>query len=270
MSVQLKLIRNRTNLFYIVVLFSLSFLPSMSVAQQNMQDVVYLKNGSIIRGIIIEQVPNVSIKIQTSDGNVFFYKMEDIEKITKEPRMGIVPLGKPLSKSAYLFHPLGFLQFGPILEGEFIIVPNTYFTAHFRYSALGFLYQALASEGFENEVSFGSMALGVGIRRFLESPNSPNRFYFAGFAEYGWGGTRGDVDTKWEWEGKNTQIIFASNFGYRWRFPSKFILNLGLMAGVSKGIKDDWWYINNPDYIHEDSPETYFFGMLELSLGWER
>jgi len=51
-----------------------------------LQDVVYLKNGSIIRGLIIEQVPNVSIKIQTSDGSVFFYKMEEIEKITKEPK----------------------------------------------------------------------------------------------------------------------------------------------------------------------------------------
>jgi hypothetical protein len=47
-------------------------------------EVVYLKNGSIIRGIIIEQIPNVSLKIKTKDGNVFFYKMEDVEKITKE------------------------------------------------------------------------------------------------------------------------------------------------------------------------------------------
>ena len=49
-----------------------------------MEDVVYLQNGSIIHGLIIEQVPNVSIKIQTRDGNVFVYKMEEIEKITKE------------------------------------------------------------------------------------------------------------------------------------------------------------------------------------------
>ncbi len=51
---------------------------------QDLIDVVYLKNGSIIRGIIIEQVPNVSLKIQTSDGSIFFYKMDEIEKITKE------------------------------------------------------------------------------------------------------------------------------------------------------------------------------------------
>jgi len=47
-------------------------------------DVVYLKNGSVVRGVIIEQVPGVSLKIQTSDGSVFFYKMDEIEKITKE------------------------------------------------------------------------------------------------------------------------------------------------------------------------------------------
>ena len=53
-------------------------------AQSGYQDVVYLKNGSIIRGIIIEQVPNKSLKIQTKDENVFFFKFEEIEKITKE------------------------------------------------------------------------------------------------------------------------------------------------------------------------------------------
>ncbi len=47
-------------------------------------EVVYLKNGSIIRGIIIEQTPNVQIKIQTKDGSVFVYKMDEVEKITKE------------------------------------------------------------------------------------------------------------------------------------------------------------------------------------------
>lgn len=53
-------------------------------AQIGYEDAVYLKNGSIVRGIIIEQIPNQSIKIQTRDRNIFVYKMEEIEKITKE------------------------------------------------------------------------------------------------------------------------------------------------------------------------------------------
>ena len=50
----------------------------------HLQDVVYLKNGSIIRGIIVEQVPNESIKVETRDGNIFVYKMDEIQKIAKE------------------------------------------------------------------------------------------------------------------------------------------------------------------------------------------
>ena len=51
---------------------------------QNYEDVVYLKNGSVIRGIIIEQVPNESLKIQTRDGNLFVYNFADIQKMAKE------------------------------------------------------------------------------------------------------------------------------------------------------------------------------------------
>jgi len=47
-------------------------------------DVVYLKNGGVIKGMIIEQVPNVQVKIQTKDGSIFVHKMDEIEKITKE------------------------------------------------------------------------------------------------------------------------------------------------------------------------------------------
>ena len=46
-------------------------------------DVVYLKNGSVIRGMIIEQKPNEYIKIQ-SGKNIFVYQMDEIDKITKE------------------------------------------------------------------------------------------------------------------------------------------------------------------------------------------
>lgn len=63
----------------IIVLFT-----SITFSQQLYEDVVYLKNGSIIHGIIIEQVPNVSLKIKTHDGNVFVFSFSDLEKTTKE------------------------------------------------------------------------------------------------------------------------------------------------------------------------------------------
>jgi sRNA-binding regulator protein Hfq len=52
--------------------------------KQTDEDVVYLKNGSVVRGVIIEQIPNISLKVQTREGNIFVYKMDEVEKISKE------------------------------------------------------------------------------------------------------------------------------------------------------------------------------------------
>ena len=61
-----------------------NYTQSKSETNQQLLDVVYLKNGSVIKGTIIEQFPNVQIKIQTKDGSIFVYKFEEIEKMTKE------------------------------------------------------------------------------------------------------------------------------------------------------------------------------------------
>ena len=68
--------------FLIIILIFVSV--NIGISQNNYQDVVYLKNGSIIRGIIIEQIPNQSLKIETKDRNVFVFKFDEIEKLTKE------------------------------------------------------------------------------------------------------------------------------------------------------------------------------------------
>lgn len=68
-----------------LALLLVALITTVSYGQSNYQDVVYLKNGNIIRGVIIEQVPNKSIKIETADRNVFVYQIDEIEKLTKEP-----------------------------------------------------------------------------------------------------------------------------------------------------------------------------------------
>lgn len=70
-----------------IVLLVIFHLLTLGIHAQNInnyEDVVYLNNGNIYRGLIIEQVPNVSLKIQTHDRNVFAVQLSEIEKITKE------------------------------------------------------------------------------------------------------------------------------------------------------------------------------------------
>ena len=68
--------------------FIVGTMSSFCFAQDNYEDVIYLKNGIVIRGMIIEEVPGKSIKIETTGENVGDYQMDEIEKITKEPRLG--------------------------------------------------------------------------------------------------------------------------------------------------------------------------------------
>ena len=67
----------------IIILLVVSLFATTLFAQQWI-DVVYLENGSVVRGTIVEDIPNESLKIQTADGNVFKYQYADIVKLAKE------------------------------------------------------------------------------------------------------------------------------------------------------------------------------------------
>lgn len=60
-------------------------LASQLAISSNLQDVIYKKDGSILRGNLIEQdFTNGTYKIQLMGGSVFNITKDDIEKITKE------------------------------------------------------------------------------------------------------------------------------------------------------------------------------------------
>jgi hypothetical protein len=53
-------------------------------AQQGYIDVIYLKNGSVIKGKIIEQIPNQSFKIKLEEGKIIEFTKNEIATIKKE------------------------------------------------------------------------------------------------------------------------------------------------------------------------------------------
>jgi hypothetical protein len=58
-----------------IVLVCILALSTAVFSQTGPKDVVYLKNGSIIKGFVLEQIPDQTVKIQTTDGNVYVFKM---------------------------------------------------------------------------------------------------------------------------------------------------------------------------------------------------
>ena len=91
-------------IIFLIVAGMMTFLSTVSA--QALKDVVYLKNGSVIRGTIVEQVPNESLKITTKDGSVFICQMGDVERITKE-----APVKKNLKEEVKVSYR-GFVDLG--------------------------------------------------------------------------------------------------------------------------------------------------------------
>ena len=53
-------------------------------AAADFTEVVYLKNGSVIKGLIVEQIPNKTITIKTENGSLIICNYDEVLRITKE------------------------------------------------------------------------------------------------------------------------------------------------------------------------------------------
>ena len=76
------------NFRLILLCACLLLLHSQGLAQwKHTEDVIYLHNGSIIRGHIIDQEIGSHIRIQVFGGSIFVFREEEIDKITIEPAL---------------------------------------------------------------------------------------------------------------------------------------------------------------------------------------
>ena len=145
-----------------VVLMVLLMDVSMCCGQSTSKDdVVYLKDGGIIRGTIIELVPGKSLKIETRDGNVFVFVMDKVARLTKEsPRNNAITfqgVGRKSGGVAFLLSLLitGGGQFynGEAVKGGMML----------GMSVLGFVLVVSSSEsgGYNPYGSSGSQSYTV-------------------------------------------------------------------------------------------------------------
>lgn len=137
------------------VLFAFCFVflfSSIATYAQQMEDVVYLKDGSIYRGMIIEEVPNQSLKIQIMGGSVIAISINDVSKMTKESVYTTAPndypdkgrasqaLKQPREKKPFEMRRKGYFFQGQImaesLQGGMRVV-NGYKFGRFGYLGIG-------------------------------------------------------------------------------------------------------------------------------------
>ena len=131
------------------IIYVLAALVAIGIFTENLyaqDDVVYLKNGSIIKGTIIEEVPGVSLKIKTKDGSLFVYQMDEIDKIAREQKSDTKPSSvTPLNKKFNLIIYTGLYIAGvsvsdpsPVLTPSSILLwhlgVGTEFTIHENFT----------------------------------------------------------------------------------------------------------------------------------------
>ena len=106
----------------LAVALAMTFIMASQVFAQGIEDVVYLENGGIVRGAILEHIPDESLKIRRRDGRVFSYKMDEIEKIAKEPVPGSTVLVQKNKKNPMVALGLSFpiVGSGQFYNGQYI------------------------------------------------------------------------------------------------------------------------------------------------------
>lgn len=213
-------------------------ISSIAIAQSNYQDVVYLKNGSIIRGVIIEQVPNQSLKIQTADRNVFVYKMDEIEKFTKEP----IPGGRTnrVQREFESSQP----HFIRIVELGYEMGAGTWGLDRVKFNFIN-SYQF---------TPYFSAGLGTGMRYYVDSDifvlpiftdlratilPGPVAPYIAVGLGY-------SLDTRHNFEGMG--LMFSPNVGATFKISDKNSVNIGLgyeLQNLTSRYLENWGSINS-------------------------
>lgn len=128
-------------------------------AYKHQQDVVYLKNGGIVRGYITEQIPNQSLKIETGNGSTLIFNFNEIDKITKEEKLSISRLKKNQVDSKTGFRLAAQIGLGLPGLGAISLMEQYHYNRHF------------------------STGIGIGIELNAENGETPffvdNRFYIS-------------------------------------------------------------------------------------------
>lgn len=85
-----------------LLLIAVAFITITAWGQGRYRDVVHLKNGSIIRGVIIELIPSETVKIETADKSIFIFQMDEVDKIEKLDLSTIRAPKPPRKKKGYV------------------------------------------------------------------------------------------------------------------------------------------------------------------------
>ena len=148
--------RETTTLNHLALLLAM-FSLTITVQAQEYRDVVFLKNGSVIKGFYKELYPSDSLRMETIDGGLLVCDFNDIERIAKErTRIYIVNTQDAELLPTRIWRPKGYIgavEYGrDINSSDSHLVTSAMVTVHgYQFSPYLFLGVGLGVQHMEYE-----------------------------------------------------------------------------------------------------------------------
>lgn len=111
--------------WHALLLIGLNVYVTASGQKNKQEDVVYSKNGSVLRGLLVSKSDS-AVKMQTADGSIWVIPAADIVTLKREPRFG------SFNNSGKAF--ASYTELGPLIAGKTTIDGVT--TAAFSFQTV--------------------------------------------------------------------------------------------------------------------------------------
>jgi hypothetical protein len=236
-----------------LLLTAIMFCLGLSVSAQNTtQDVVYLKNGGIMRGSIIEMIPEKYVKIEIVGGNIFVFQVGEIEKCIKETaKKPETVIQQDLNNSSSL--PVkkdscgvgrgyyGMVEFGIGASGGYMSGPlrtNLSFISGYRVNPWFALGGGFGLRSFPGNDVF--MPLFLDLRtNFLNKRTSP---YLSLQTGYAFCLSNND----------NGGFLISPTLGVSVKLKNRTALNFGLSYETQRSMAYEYYYDYYPQYYYNN------------------
>ena len=220
-------------------------------------DHVYLKSGSVIRGKILEVEPTDHVKIEDMCGNIWYYKIAEVEKITSEP---FEPDKRRDQKS------IGF-------DAGFVNMTSMGFLVGSSFNSQVAPFSLLMVNGYRWPVGFFA-GIGTGIE-FFSTSYMPFfldlRYDLIGtdvvpyvVTKGGWGvplsSDRSDYNVSYAYSGGP---LFGAGVGLKIRTRKHFAWDIELLYRYQETSYTEIYEYNNQEYDYTD-----IFNRIEIRLGF--
>lgn len=209
---------------------------TMTISAQN-QDVIYLNNGGIIKGSIIGQNADGSIKIQTADGSIFVYNQSDIKDQAIERMTQIY--GKKILDTPK--HSFGVRVGGLLTKaflGELIIDDDP------KHTFCPGAYIGGSYEIALNKTRRWFFQTGLGFQYTQGKYEASSSWGFNGFDSYGT-----EIKT-------NTLLLeIPIMFAYKFSIGKKLVMYPSIGANYALGLWGDYSHTEYDKYGNPDTEE---------------